>query len=311
MINKFTKNFKTGLKSKHNAYGYLFVAPWILGFVFLFIIPFVQSVIFSFNQIILTGDESGFYLNYVGTRKYTDLFLVHPDFRQILVSAISEMITIVPLVVFFSLFAALMINQKFKGRTLVRAIFFLPVILGSGVVLMLQQYPWLESVLGGANSMSSSINDVKGSQLLIKYITEVAGSFNLPVIDKVVDMTSSIRQIIQSSGVQILIFLAGLQSIPASMYEAAKIEGSTAWESFWKITLPLLSPVIFVNVIYTVIDTFTSNYNIVMTLIRKTAFTGQADLSSSAAMAMVYFLVVSLFLLVFTLISSRLIYRQD
>lgn len=267
-----TNHRKSKLQHRHNVYGYLFTAPWVIGFLFLFLVPFINAVRFSMSQIALTMEgDKGYQLTGVGFRKYQELFLTHPTYRQTLVDSLTEMAVTLPLIVMFSLFAAVLINRRFRGRALVRGIFFLPVILGAGVAALLQDASWTDAILTGAEETTTAVNGLQGSALLSSYLTEIAGAFQVDMIDTVVEMAASIRQVIQSSGVQILIFLAGLQSIPASMFEASRIEGATAWEAFWKITFPMISPIILVNIVYTVVDTFTNSGNKMMKLIEDTA----------------------------------------
>ena len=306
-----TNHGKSKLQRRHNVYGYLFTAPWLIGFLFLFLVPFINAVRFSMSQIALTMEgDRGYELTSVGFQKYQELFLTHPTYRQTLVDSLTEMAVTLPLIVMFSLFAAVLINRKFRGRALVRGIFFLPVILGAGVAALLQDASWTDAILTGAEETTTAVNGLQGSALLSSYLTEIAGAFQVDMIDTVVEMAASIRQVIQSSGVQILIFLAGLQSIPSSMFEASRIEGATAWETFWKITFPMISPIILVNIVYTVVDTFTNSGNKMMKLIEDTAFSKSADLSSSTAMAMVYFVVIAVLLAVVAGLCSR-IFRNN
>lgn len=305
------KQRRSRLNQRHNLYGYLFVAPWIIGFIFLFVRPFLQAIRFSMSEISLTIDgDAGYRLLDVGWKKYQELFMSHPTFRQTLLGSLSEMVINLPLIVMFALFAAVLINQQFRGRTVVRAIFFLPVILGTGVAALLQDASWTDAILTGAQDSATAAVEMQSSDFLADYLTQIAGVFQVNMIDAVVEMVGSIRTVIQNAGVQILIFLAGLQSIPSSMYEASRIEGATAWESFWKITFPILSPVILVNIVYTVVDTFTHTGNQMMRMINDTAFESKADLSSSTAMAMVYFAAIALLLAVVMAFCTR-IFRDN
>lgn len=298
------------LNSKHNLWGYFFTAPWIIGFLFLFLIPFITAVKFTFNKIILSPD-SGYTLEGVGFSNYEALFISHPTFRQTLLSSVGEMLLHLPFILVFSMFAALLINSNFKGRMVVRAMFFLPVILGSGAVALLSDSSWTNSILEGESSAMGAVGTMNGSDLLADSLVEIFGIFNVELIDTLLDMAASVRDIIQCSGVQILIFLAGLQSISPSMYEASKIEGATAWETFWKITFPMISPIILVNVIYTVVDNFSDNNNQMMTLIKDTAFLKSSDLSGSTAMAMIYFIVVIICLALIVGLCAKFIVPRD
>ncbi len=285
------------LEKRHARWGYLFTAPWAIGFLLLFVVPFIRAVVFSVSEITLTNEGStGYELVSVGLAKYRALFMTHPSYRQTLVEGLGDMVISMPLIVMFSLFAAVLIDRKFPGRTLVRAIFFLPVILGTGVTALLQNATWTDAILTGTKEAAGAGGAMRGSDLLAGYLTQIAGAFRLDLIDAVVQMAGSVRQVIENAGVQTVIFLAGLKSIPASMYEAGRIEGATAWEQFWKITFPMISPIILVNIVYTVVDSFTNSGNTMMQLIEDTAFSSSADLSLSTAMAMVYFIAIAVLL---------------
>lgn len=303
------KKSKLSLDEKKANMGYLFILPWLLGFIFLFAIPLIQSVVFSLNKIVLTS--TGYELEYVGLRNYKNALLVHPTFVRVLTESMQTMASFVPLVVLFSLFAATLLNQKFKGRTTVRAIFFLPVILGSGVIFMMQNYSWFDEFSRGADSVGISAELTMRGFSLRRYLEEIASGLNISVIKYVVNAVRSIYAIIHASGVQILIFLAGLQSIPPSIYEACHIEGATSWEVFWKVTFPMISPLILANAVYTIIDTFTISYNDVMLLIRTTALGGNPDLSSSAAMALIYFAAIAVVLAIVIGFISRKVFYQE
>lgn len=300
------------LVKRHARWGYLFIMPWLIGFIWLFMTPFIQSIIFSFNEVMIDppGSAQNYHLDFVGIKKYVYLFTIDNTFVRTLAESIGKTMLSVVLIVFFSLFASMLINQKFLGRTLVRAIFFLPVVLGSGVLLSLQSYSWLDQILAGSGTGAVGAT-LGASETLTKYLEDVIGVFNLGLIDVIVKSVSQIKYIIQSSGVQIIIFLAGLQSIPSSLYEASIIEGATSWENFWKITLPMISPILLANVIYTVVDSFTASDNAIMMKIRGTTFAGEVDISLGAAISMVYFVFISILLVVCIGIISRKVFYQN
>jgi ABC-type sugar transport system permease subunit len=212
----------------------------------------------------------------------------------------------VPLIIFFALFAAVLLNQKFRGRPFARAIFFLPVILASSAIanLDLSSFTGGGAIGGGSGGEGGSI--VLQSFELKKMMQESGIS---PIfIDYITGAVDRIYEIISSSGVQILIFLAGLQSISPSLYEAAKIEGATGYESFWKVTFPMMAPLILTNTVYSITDSFsTSKIN---DLVSQTAFQ-VFDFGLSAAMSWVYFLFVAVILLVSVGLISRKVFYYD
>lgn len=252
--------------------GYLFILPWLIGFIFFYIRSILLTTQFSFSRLSVET-VGGYTLDHVGLQNYVYAFREHGTFKQILTSSIFNMVLDVPLIIFFSLFMAILLNREFKGRTLVRAIFFLPVIMNSSAIataLRLSE----QFVAGGISAGSSQMStETVSSTVNVSYYIDLFGQLALPnrVLDYIVAAVSRINSIITASGVQIVIFLAALQSIPSSMYEVAKIEGATAYETFWKVTFPMVMPHIITNVVYTVIDKFAESD--VVTLAYNTAFT--------------------------------------
>jgi len=216
------------------------------------------------------------------------------------------MLTQVPATIIISFFMALILNQSFKGRTFVRAIFFLPVILSSGVLVGLE---YNNSLLAGMQDYIKENTNSAQITATLESILSTTG-FGNKYLEMVYSIVNSIYDVVIASGIQIIIFLSGLQTIPKSMFEAATIEGCTAWESFWKITLPMVSSVILVNVIYTIVDFFTKSNSQVMTKISDTMIQ-RMDYGFSSAMAWVYFLAVLLIIGVFSLITSRWVYYYE
>ena len=294
--------FNFNLKQKKTLWFYIFISPFIIGFILFFIQPFIQAIIFSLNKLQLSGD--GFELTFVGLKNYKYAFTVHPEFNREFIETIVKTISDIPSVLVFSFMAAYVLNQKFKGRMVARTIFFLPVIMGAGVVLRLEQTDFLTQVLGEGFEDKTAIfsEAVINNILLTLQLPEVLLNYILEAINYV-------PQIIRASGVQILIFLAGLQSIPSSLYESSKIDGATNWENFWLITLPMLSPIILTNIVYTVIDSFTAGGNPLVDLIKNTAFEG-AGYGVSSAMAIFYFISIAMILAIILKIISRWVFYQ-
>jgi ABC-type sugar transport system permease subunit len=290
---------KLSLNHKRSFLGIAFIAPWLLGFVFMFATPLIQSIKFSFSK--LTVDPSGFSLDWVGWSNFNNALFVDPTFNRVLTESVRDMVLNVPMILFFSLFSATLLNQKFRGRILARAIFFLPVILASNAISAAEA-SGLINLVGDA----TAVNELgqSGSQYNVMSMVMILRDMGLPLsfVNYIVDAILRIYEIITSSGVQILIFLAALQSVPGAMYEVAKIEGATAYESFWKITFPLVSPLILTNVIYTIIDSFSGSS--VTQMIFSTAFTTQ-NFGLSAAMSWIYTLIISLILIIVGYVLSK------
>ena len=301
------KKKKKTLAFKNAVAGYLFIAPFILGFVLFMVIPLAQSLRMSFSDVTPDPSAGGVVMAWAGIKNFRNAFMVDKDFVPYLIRELLKMASNVPATLIFSFFIALLLNQNFKGRGVVRAIFFLPVILSSGVIVGLETNNSLLKDMQEViehTSNDSSVTGVLESILVTSESSPMATMFNY-----VFQIINSVYDIAIASGIQIIIFLSGLQTISPSMFEAAKIEGCTAWESFWKITLPMVSSMILVNFVYTVIDFFLKSDNTVMEKISEEV--GQLKYGFSSAMAWIYFLCVILVLGIVSLIISRKVYYYE
>ena len=284
-----------------------FALPFLIGFFGLFLPMIVKSVTYSFSN--MTVESTGYVLTPAaknGFEHYIRALTIDPDFNRMLLQAIVNMLTKVPLVIIFSFFMANLLNQKFHGRAVARSILFLPVILTSGVVLGMESSDLLVTTLSPAEMTGTDFSTIMNvSGLLLEYTDLPASAINF-----LANAVNGIYSIIIASGVQILIFLAGLQSISPSLYEASSMEGATAWESFWKITFPMISPLILVNSIYTIIDSFTSETNEIMKDIKNTIF-GEVKYGLGSAMAWIYFVCIGIILLIVGGIISKHVFYND
>ena len=296
------------LRGKEALAGYLFILPFLIGLLGLFLPMVVQSIRFSFSNLNVTSE--GYTLSTAarhGFEHYLRALTIDPEFNRMLLGAIRDMFVNVPLIIIFSFFAANLLNQKFRGRTLARSIFFFPVLLSSGAILGLETSDLLLNSVNVAETGSDSIASFVNVAMLLREYTDLP----IGIIEFLSNAVNGVYSIIIASGVQILIFLAGLQSISPSLYEASDIEGATAWESFWKITFPMISPLILVNSIYTIIDSFTSATNEMMTEIKTTIFT-DIKYGFGSAMAWIYFICIAIILLVVgRMISKRVFYYDE
>jgi len=282
--------------------GFFFIGPWLFGIIFFYMSPLIQSIKFSFSKLQIQSE--GYSLLPVGWDNFRSALFVEATFNRILTSSVWEMILSVPMILFFSLFSATLLNQKFRGRILARAIFFLPVILASNAIASAEQ-SGLISLIGSATyveEMQGSLSSYNVTSIV--YMLLDVG-IPLSFADYIVTAILQIYSIITNSGVQILIFLAALQSVPSSMYEVAKMEGATSYESFWKITFPMVSPLILTNIIYTIIDSFSGSP--ITKLIYSTAFETQ-NYGLSAAMSWIYTLVVTIFLAIIGIVLAKRIH---
>ncbi|UQZ35466.1 sugar ABC transporter permease [Paenibacillus sp. PK3_47] len=283
-------------------YGFLYVLPWLLGFLFFFLVPLIASFRFSLSNI--EANANGIIVNYAGFKNYVEALTVNTSFNRTLTESIVTMVVNVPLIVIFSLFLAVLLNQKFLGRTAARAVFFLPVILASGVIMNLESTSLVQAV-NDSNAGGKAVSGL-GSFELARMM--IQAGISETIVDYLTGAVDRIYQIVSQSGVQLLIFLAGIQTIPPQLYEASKMEGATGYEAFWKITFPMVSPLILVNVVYTIIDSFSTND--MTDLIRSTGFEA-FNFGLSSAMAWIYFLAVSLILLISTYLISKKVFYQN
>lgn len=246
------KKVKNKLRQTEARYGYLFILPWLIGFVALFLRPLLTSVKYAFSEVTFKPTGINTVFNGISNFKKPfedDVWFLTRTFLPGITNFWYEAV----LVCIFSLFIAIMLNQKFKGRTVARALFFLPVIIASGVVIQILQGNGMDTELETANAFVFSSG---GLEVILE-------SVGLPeaVTNLFTNISNRVFNVVWLSGIQIILYLSGLQSIPRSEYEAAEIEGATAWECFWKITWVRISPMTMVVVVYSIIDSLTNVSN--------------------------------------------------
>ncbi|BBI35631.1 carbohydrate ABC transporter permease [Cohnella abietis] len=269
------------LRYRWNNYksGYLFMLPWVLGFSIFVAFPVGWSLFNSFHNVKLRGGK--FQYEFIGLDNFRRILTEDNVYPVELLLYFQEMLLIIPLILFFSLVVSLLLNQKFAGRGPIRAIFFLPVIFATGQVLMelfgqgAGELPFIEQY-----NLDGIIREYVGPQLA----------------DPIMGVLGKAVIILWYSGVQILIFIAGYQTIPRSVYEAIRIDGATPWESFWKITLPSMIPFIGLNAVFTIVDLFTFPMNPVMEQVRKNMFDVKTGYGYASAQAWLYFTLILLLL---------------
>lgn len=252
------KKHKLTLMQKRAVAGFLFILPWLIGFIAFYIRSLILTVQFSLSKIEVA--TSGYTTEWIGIENFKYIFTEHGTFNQTLVSSLGDIVIDVPLIIFFSLLMAMLLNSRFKGRTLVRAIFFLPVIMNSEAITAAMDLS-RQMMAGGISASSSELLEASSSGVNVDYYMSLFKTLALPdsVLDYVVAAVGRISDIVSLSGVQIVIFIAALQAVPSSLYEVAKIEGATTYETFWKVTFPMVMPHIITNIVYTVVDSFTAS----------------------------------------------------
>lgn len=278
-----------------------FVAIWVVGFLLFFFYPLIQTLLYSFQTLSLAAGgglaalptQEGVWTHYVAA------FTKDPDFIKYFLTNLQQTALQTPAVVAFSLFIAIVLCHPFRGRTFMRAMFFLPVIITTGVIVDIIRTS-VENVAQTGESGSNIFNAASMTAFLYEaglpenLVTGLSGLINNSV------------DVVWLSGIQILLFISGLLSIPASYYEVAEVEGSTKWEAFWKITLPLIMPYILVNAVYTIVDSFSSYGNQTMRYIVGTIYE-KGSISYGAALSWIYFVAVMLIIgLVFLLLRRQI-----
>jgi ABC-type sugar transport system permease subunit len=275
-------------RQRESLTGYAFISIWLVGFIFLTMIPLIESFIYSLNRITIVGGE-GIRLTMVGLANYINLFTTDLTFLSRLQDFVLEMVLFVPVMNILAIMIAILLNRQFKFRGFFRAIFFLPVIITSGPVIA-------ELLRQGAGTIPS-ISESGFLDILANLLPDF---LNAPLQS----LFSQIIFMLWFSGVQVVLYLAGLQKLDQSMYEAAQIDGANVWESFWKITLPSLKPMIVVSSIYTIVTLATFANNPIILWISNVMFNPNFGYGYAAALAWVYFFIIALMLLVTTRLVS-------
>ncbi len=292
--------------------GWFFVLPFVVGFVLIYLPIIWDSLRLSFSYM-TTVRGGGYELDFVGFQNYKDALFDNNDYVKTLIEGLGSMAFDIPAIIIFSLFMAVLLNQKMAGRGAFRAIFFIPVVLSTGIMEIIEA----QNIVGENMDSASGMDDGSGSSAASEIVSamDIQALFaNMKVgtelVTYVVSMINGIYDIVNRSGVQMLIFLSGLQSISPAIYESCSIDGATSWETFWKITLPMISPMILVNAVYTIIDSFTTKSNIIMSFISDSGAGTSHARELSTAMSWMYFLIVILILGAVAGILSAFVFYQ-
>ena len=296
------------LTTKKALSGWLFVLPFVIGILFIYAPIIFDSIKYTFmdSASIYTGE-----MKWIGFENYVYIFTTDEWFSVTIVDGLKDLILQIPAIVIFSLFMAIILNQKMVGRTVFRAIFFLPVILCTGIIDSIDtQSAFMDQVEGSQGGIDDNTGAAAGGIVSALDVEALLSNIKLgsELVDIVTTLINNIFDIVSRSGVQMLIFLSGLQSISPSIYESCQVEGASAWETFWKITLPMISPMILVNAVYTVIDLFTAADNRVMSYISK--IYGTSAYGPAGAMTWVYIGIVLIFIAVVALLMKTVVFYQ-
>jgi ABC-type sugar transport system permease subunit len=283
------------LRAREALTGYLFILLWVVGFILFTLAPLAQTFAYSLNQVVVSA--TGIELNFIEWANYSRALFTDPTFVELLIGYAIETAVSVPIVLIFSMLIALLLNLKFRGKGLFRIIFFLPVVITSGPVIQ-------ELTAQGA----TSVPGVANSAALTAFLADLPRYLRNPVQY----LLTSFILILWFSGVQILIYLSSLQKIDRSIYEAASIDGATAWEMFWKITLPSLSTTTLIIAAYTIITLSHFSENKVVKYIYGQTYAVEGGIGYASAMSFLFFGVLLALLAVFyVLLRDRRLQAQD
>ena len=288
---------KLSLRKQQALWGYIFYGPWLVGTIVLFAWPLFRSLLLTFQKV---TNLAGLEVEWVGLENYKSAITGDVEFLPALLQSLTDLATQLPLILVLSLALALLMAPVKRGQMLLRAIFFLPVVIGSANVIK-------EMVRVGADDtmLSAASSTLKP---LMSTMTAGADEATGGIVTPIQWIVERLTLVTWHTGVQILLFIGGINSIPPSLYEAAYVDGATGWEAFWKITLPMLSPVILVCAVYTVVDSFTDPLNPTVAYIMNTAFGQLLRLEYGAALAWMYFAVVFILILLLMRISRGLVF---
>lgn len=270
-----------GIEELKSRYGLMFILPWIIGLIMFFFVPIIQSIIYSFCSVVITSD--GVKTTWVGLENYTEILKRDPNYLNYLKEAIGEFAYSLPIILVLSLILAMVLNQKFRGRVFFRALYFLPVIIATGKVM---SYIFMTtdedlSSMGVSGGMASGLISVEDLTSALNMGTEIA--------EFVSNAINNIFNLVWSCGIQIVLFIAGLQSIPSHLYEASKVEGATKWEEFWFITFPMLSRITLLVGVFTMVELFINERSPMIEQVYGRMRGGQYDIPS--AMIWFYFII--------------------
>ncbi len=287
-------------------WGIIFLLPWLFGLIFFFLRPLANTLWYSLcNMQIVDGKFTG---TFIGIENYKWVLTVNPDYTRMLGESFINMATQVPFQIFLSLFIAILLNGEYRGRGFFRAVFVIPIILATGIATF-------------SLSETSVAEEVTESVVNMDWLVDLVVNSGIPseLTSTLVTYVNNIFDVVTTCGVQILLFLAGLQAISPSLYEVAKIEGCTTFETFCKITLPMVSPTILVCLVYSISESFanaqvTSGTSTVAfsDYIHSVTFSGASEyFGYSAAMSFIYFIATLVTIGVVSGIVSKGVFYYD
>jgi len=294
-----TTKVKLGrLERRRGLWGYVFAAPFIIGAIFGIIYPVILSIVYSLGELV--PQEIGYKINFVGIANYKELFTVDPNFTRQLVETLKNTLLKVPVAIIFSFFLACVLNSEFPGRGLARTVLFMPMILSSKPVMLLLN----QDIVSAEMSNKSAEESVMISAKFVESLEAMGLGDGL--VEFLMSSVNDISNLLYMSVIPTIIILAGLQSVSPSIYEASYVEGATAWEVLWKISLPMVSPLLLVSLLYCVIDSFTGVGNVIINRVSNECFKS-FNFGIGTAIAWSYLIIVLAIVAIVYLIANRFV----
>lgn len=296
-----------GIESKKSLYGRMFVLPWEIGILLFFVAPIVQSIQYAFHEVWFDAVEGIDFVEYVGWGNFKYVLNEDPKFVDHFTTSISNFTYSLPIIVIVSFIFAVILNQKFKGRVFFRSLYFLPVIIATGVVM-----DFLTNSLGNNLPPIIQLTTDASNEYVSGGINfeEVLSSLNFPaeITELMAKYIGMIFNLLWDCGVQIVLFIAGLQTIPEQLYEVSKVEGATSWEEFWYITLPMVSNTLLLVIVYTIIDLLTKTNDPVMKYAYEVM--NRPEYHYSSAMLWYYFAIIGVIIAVVLFLYNRICVKR-
>lgn len=290
-----------GIDKIKERYGFIMISPWIFGIIVFFIVPIIQSVFYSFADVSI--EVGGTVLDFKGIENYRAIISEDPDYLKNLFSAFNNLLVSLPFILIVSMVLALLLNGKYKGRVFFRGIFFLPVIMASGVALQ------LFLTASGSASGETPVSETATFGMMIDFSAVLKGLHMPSYIEKYISQAlSKIFLLVWESGIQTILIIAGLQSIPDLLYEVSKVEGATKWEEFWFITFPMLGRTMLLVIIFTTVEIVAASSNTIMIMAYKRFSTLEYGIGSS--MLWFYFSIVGLIIAIVLFAYNKLFLRR-
>ena len=291
-----------GIESLKSTYGRLFVLHWEIGLILFFVMPLFQSFYYAFCDVSFAGGE--YHFDFAGMKNFDYAWNKNASFTNNVSESLLSIVGSLPVIVIISLILALLLNQKFRGRLFFRGLYFLPVIIASGVVieLLFKTTTGDLSSSGVSDTFASNMIQVDDIMAWLSLPTEIGAYFG--------GLLNDIFNLVWNCGIQIVLFISGMQSIPDSLYEVSKVEGATKWEEFWFITLPMLSRTLILVIIFTIVELVTAKDNVVMSQAYTLMKGAATSYGTASAMLWIYFIIVGAFMAILMLVFSKLFLKR-